>query len=81
MARFIGEVEGQRGEASRLGSAASGISAHVRGWNVGVRVEGRDSDGADSFDIFATGGSNARHAPKLIGTVEVVNGCPTFIPA
>lgn len=33
MARFRATIRGQRGQASRLGSAASGIVANINGWN------------------------------------------------
>ena len=71
MARFIGYVQGQRGEASRLGSPSSGIEAEARGWNVGVKVTGHvNGDGADTFAVFVTGGSH-NPSPRLIGTVRL----------
>jgi len=40
MAHFYGSMQGGRRETetTRTGTKASGISAHVRGWNVGVSV-------------------------------------------
>lgn len=69
MARFYASMKGQRGEASRMGSAASGIHAHVRGWDVGIEVFGDTGDGADTdtFTVYLTAGSNGRLLPKLIG--------------
>lgn len=60
MAHFIGEIQGNRGEASRTGSKKSGISAHIRGWNIGVRVNIRhdEESGKDFYTIYETGGSN-----------------------
>lgn len=59
---FYGSIQGNRGEATRGGSAQSGITAHPRGWNVGVRVDGHvlgvQDEADDTFDVRITGGSN-----------------------
>jgi hypothetical protein len=78
MARFIGYVQGQAGDASRLGSPRSGITAQAQGWNVGVKVMGRDVDGEDEFAIFSTGGSSGAGSTKHLGTVRLVDGVPVF---
>lgn len=79
MAQFRATIQGQRGEASRLGSKASGISAYVNGWNSGVKVIGRHTDGQDVFDVYATSGSG--YGPsKFLGTVNVVDGQSVFNP-
>ena len=39
MAHFYGEIQGNRGGATRMGSKDSGFRAHIRGWHVGVRVQ------------------------------------------
>ena len=38
------------------------VSAHVRGWNIGIRCEVRDCPtcGADMIVAYKTGGSNSR---------------------
>lgn len=81
MAHFIGGVEGNRGPATRLGTANSGIHAFAQGWNVGVHVGAYvDQDGEDYVEILATGGSSG-HCPSLrIGKVQIVDGKLTFIP-
>lgn len=38
MARFYSSIQGNRSEATRMGTPASGISGHIRGWNIGARV-------------------------------------------
>ena len=58
MSQFYAEIQGNRGPASRGGSKASGISAHVRGWEVGVRVQVDHVGGADVVRVYRTGGSN-----------------------
>lgn len=67
MARFRATIKGQRGEASRLGSAKSGLSARINGWNAGLRIEAENRNDADVFTVYATGGSNhsETEAPAL----------------
>lgn len=83
MAHFYAEIKGQRGPATRMGSKNSGIRAHIRGWNHGVRVEGThyetQNGKPDSFAIFATSGSNGNHPSIYLGEV-VLNkkGEPRF---
>lgn len=68
MAHFYANIQGNRGEVTRMGTAKSGISGHIRGWNVGVRVYmGVDDEGNDVATVFLTGGSNGRCAPKILG--------------
>lgn len=77
MARFIGRIHGNRGEATRLGHKVGGMLAEARGWNSGVKVYAMvDENDNDVFEIHSTGGSNAASNPKLIArivgkTVEV----------
>lgn len=79
MARFRAVIRGQRGEASRLGSKLSGISASVNGWNAGVKVnarvsttnaQGREVSDYDVFEIYVTGGSNGGFSDLHVGTVR-----------
>ncbi len=70
MSRLYGDLCGNRGEATRQGTAASGIRSHVRGWNVGVRVSGCADDESDVFYVRATGGSHGREAERLIAIVR-----------
>lgn len=67
MARYRAEIEGNRGRASRLGTRMSGIWTHIRGWGVGVRVDGGPQvrtpeepkrEECDTFHVYATNGSN-----------------------
>lgn len=70
MAQFIARIRGQRGEASRLGSKASGIEAHVNGWNAGVTVRAYHADGVDVFEIRQTDGSGYSGTNEPIATVR-----------
>lgn len=59
MARFIGFIKGNRGEASRLGTEESGLNAAARGWNCGARIRLRGmSNGGDRCTVYADQGSN-----------------------
>ena len=68
MATFRAIVQGNKGEASRLGHRE--ISACVNGWNLGVSVHGfRDNDGKVTFQVSKTGGSNGGWN-EVIATVK-----------
>ena len=69
MAQFKGTVEGNRGEASRLGSKANGMVTTCNGWNMGVTVVATHDDGVDTFEIWQTGGSNRGNRDKLLTTI------------
>lgn len=71
MARFIGYLEGSRGETSRLGTPTSGIRAQAQGWNVGVRVFGRADGDTDKFLVYATSGSTGGRPDQLLGVVRL----------
>jgi len=81
MARYKADISGARGSASRLGTVSSGIEAHVRGWDIGVRVYGcpnSDADSEDGFTLYVTGGSNNSSDRVLIGFVTMEDGAPVF---
>lgn len=66
MAHFYGEIQGNRGEATRLGSKASGFHGHLRGWNVGAFVELVHVDGKDVVRVYRTGGITGTSPQVLI---------------
>jgi hypothetical protein len=75
MAQFYGGIQGQRGEATRLGSKSSGMNAFVQGWNCGVKVVAyHDDDAGDTFRIYLTSGSNGRQSDTLLGTMSEKGG-------
>lgn len=85
MSRFYVSAHGSRGEATRQGTANSGIDAHPRGWSLGVSVhghavhgnddKGRFGDtGRDAFDASITGGSNGGPFPAHVLHVEQLEG-------
>lgn len=74
MSRFYASIQGNRGEATRTGSANSGIVGHIRGWNVGVHVVVGPKCGNEDMDeccIYLTGGSNGRSDSILLGRFTV----------
>lgn len=73
MSRYYASIQGERGEATRQGHRT--ISGHIRGWNLGVRVDGYSVDDSDAFDVFLTSGSNGGYT-LLLGTVMIVDGRP-----
>ncbi len=82
MARFRGTLQGQRGDASRLGSKASGLTVEANGWDTGVRVTlWVDDDGRDRVTVQRTGGSHARTNSRTIAEwVEGDDAQPTNQP-
>ena len=69
MAQFRATIQGQRGDASRLGSKSSGITTRTNGWNVGVEVRGYydEKTGEDVFSVYLSSGSNGYGGGKEIG--------------
>ena len=69
MSRFYADIQGNRGEATRCGSAKSGISGHIRGWDIGCRVDCFvDENGEDKVQIILTAGSSRHRISKVLGT-------------
>lgn len=75
MSNLYGSLDGNRGNTVTKASNR-GLSGHVRGWDVGVRVAASHGDGSDEFSIALTGGSNGTRPDRPIGVVR--NG--EFIP-
>lgn len=81
MARFFGSMESGRVSSPKTitGGPGEGIRAHVRGWNIGVRVQGEamkeDGEDLDTFRIYVTQGSHApAEDPSLLVTVAERSG-------
>ena len=68
MAQFYASIQGNRGEATRMGTKSSGIYGHIRGWDVGCSVIIRydKKTGKDIVTVYKTGGSNGHHSNELI---------------
>jgi hypothetical protein len=67
MARFLAEIEGQRGKTSRLGSKKSGISGTVASWegSVYVRLWHDEETGRDMADVALAPWHNAGVSRQL----------------
>jgi hypothetical protein len=76
MAHFYGEIQGNRGEATRLGTKDSGFRGHIRGWNVGgsVNCNYNESKDKDEVSIYATGGSGYGGSEHLADVIELDSG-------
>ena len=73
MSRFYGQIQGNRGMASRQGFMSSGFWGHIRGWNIGVEVSCYvNSKGEDVIEIYKTGGSSQPDRKYLL--VELTEG-------
>lgn len=57
MAQYYASIQGNRGEATRMGTKTSGIDGHIRGWNIGARVVITHENGRDVVRVYKTGGS------------------------
>lgn len=66
MAHFYASIQGNRGEATRMGSKDSGIEGHIRGWSIGARVVVSHIDGKDVVRVYKTGGSGGAGFPQLV---------------
>lgn len=66
MAHFYGSMRGNRGQTTRMGTKQSGFSAHIRGWDIGVKVIMVHRDGNDVIQVYRTSGSNGRNNDILI---------------
>lgn len=77
MSNLYGTLSGDRKDVTKCGN--SRLNTHIRGWEVGVYVAGtHDENKQDTFEIYATYGSNRGGNDILIGEVTLVNGEPTF---
>ena len=76
MAHFYGEIQGNRGEATRMGTKDSGFSGHIRGWKVGgsVNCNYNESKDRDEVSIYATGGSGYGNNEHLADVIELDSG-------
>ena len=78
MAQFYAEIQGNRGEATRMGTKDSGLHGHIRGWDIGCKayMSHNDKTGQDEVTIYLTGGSNGSESDLLIGSfTEIPNEC------
>ena len=71
MAKYYGTVQGNRGAATRIGSASSGITASAQSWNGSLIAYIHDGDGDEPiFDIEIANGSSAYGSRVFSGTLR-----------
>ena len=58
MAHFYSTVEAKGKSQTKCGTRVSGMSAHIRGWDIGCEVDLRCLDGEDVMHVYLTDGSN-----------------------
>jgi hypothetical protein len=68
MSRFYASIQGSRGEATRQGTDNSGITGHIRGWDVGINIKGYVKDGKDWFHVYLTHGTGGSGTDMHLGT-------------
>jgi hypothetical protein len=72
MSRFHASIHGGKGEKTLQGTPKSGINGHIRGWDVGIQVNGEvDSNGNDMFCVYLTSGTNGRKLPRFLGIFTI----------
>lgn len=77
MSHFYGSILGQaKTEATRRGSKASGLTAHIRTWTEGVKlhayVDTIDGEELDVVHVYSTSGSNGGESDTFLG--QIVRG-------
>jgi len=74
MAQFYADIQGNRGEATRMGTKKSGLDGHIRGWHIGARVWMRYNEETqeDECTVDLTSGSDyGGGSGKRLGTFTV----------
>lgn len=70
MAAFFGTVRGNRGEATRCGTADSGISASVQSYRGSVSMWLRYLDDKPTVDVYINDGSSRCGRWAFTGTID-----------
>lgn len=72
MSHYYGSISNgvSKTNVTRRGFKTQGMSAHVRGWDVGVQIEVDHVNGKDVFKVYKTGGSNNPATMELIAEVK-----------
>lgn len=80
MAHFYGNLKGSRGEATRCGTARSGLTVSARSWAGSVTVELEDTDSGTLCRILCADGSkvggNVLYSGRLSELVTAVRLMP-----
>ncbi len=80
MSRFYGSMQGNRGEVTRQGGKASGVSAHVRGWGIGGRVVAMaDTEDRARIGFVLTSGSGGGICGRTLLDVVLTEDGPKVV--
>lgn len=74
MAHFYGSIQGQRGEATRLGSKNSGLTAITAGWTGAISVTLSHRDGKDVATIYRQPHKSSGGNTILLGEFDLATG-------
>ena len=77
MSHFYGTLQGNRGEATRCGSANSGVVTNTAGWRGAINVHVSEVDGVDMFSVYlvpwhGSGGMSQKLAEGRLNANEQV---------
>lgn len=88
MAHFQAGIQGNRGPATRLGTAKSGIYAFARGWDGGARIDIWEQDGEDYIRVTVGPHHNTTRytlargpVREVIATADAKQFAPIYLPA
>lgn len=76
MAQFQSDIQGHRGQASRLGSKASGITANVRSWEgqITVAMWHNERENCDYVSIYSGPHGTSAHRLYVGKVSEIAKG-------
>lgn len=68
MSRFYGSIKSDTGKSESTRRGNQNLSAHIRGWRDGVRIELNHckETNTDRIKVYRTGGSNKVESDELI---------------
>lgn len=72
MSQFYASIQGNRGEATRMGTKESGMSGYIRSWDIGCRATMNHVDNEDYIHITLTS-NNGTGSERFLGTFTAVD--------
>ena len=80
MAHFYGNLKGSRGEATRCGTASSGLTVSARSWGGSITVELEERDGRTFCHLFARDGSGTHGKLLYSGPISAIVNASHLAP-
>ena len=78
MSRLYASIDSDARKTQATSRGYHNVEAHVRGWNLGVRVAARTCGDDDVFDVYVTAGSNGGASDVLVATIESMDDARWF---